>query len=263
MRKIFLLLFAGVALVAGSSFFIDGNNLYEDGIEYNKIEQGGNGSYYSNAFFTGYINAISDAYSGIFFCPPKKIQSRQVTDIVFRYLQNHPENRNKPANEIALKALKKVWPCKSKINIKDMEITMSFIEDIADKCNLNDKKTYFNCDFLVNLYNNFSEKKSIDLSKKLCIRGSFLACSNIIEKADKMILSYKYQIKVKNPSQNLKQMMASEIKQATELYKLGCKKNDIFGCDGYVKMLLILHYKEKAKKFCKTHKILDICKKIK
>ena len=127
--------------MAGVRFITDGNYLYNTGIEYNKVEQGINGNYFNNAYYIGYVNAIGDTYNGIFFCPPKNVRLGQILDIVFRYLQNHPESRNKPAYEIVTKALKEVWPCKSKIDINDLEGVMFNIENFAKKCNLKDKTT--------------------------------------------------------------------------------------------------------------------------
>lgn len=102
-------------LVASFSFagFIDGNNLYQAGLEYYKNNIGERCNWFQNGFYEGYVDGVFDAYNGILICSPNNIKAGQVFDIVFKYLQNHPENRNLSANYLVLKALQEVWPCKN------------------------------------------------------------------------------------------------------------------------------------------------------
>ena len=111
MKKLIFLL-----LVASHSFagFIDGNELYKDGLEYYKSNIGQKASYYSIGLYSGYVDGVFDSYYRILFCPTGRITAGQVFDIVFKYLQNHPEVRNKPANDIILEALREIWPCKKR-----------------------------------------------------------------------------------------------------------------------------------------------------
>src|SRR5271155_4736076 len=44
-------------------------------------------------------------------CFPNNMDARQVTDIVVKYLTDHPETRNGPAANLAIKALAAVWGC--------------------------------------------------------------------------------------------------------------------------------------------------------
>ena len=105
-----------LVLVVSFSFagFIDGNNLYQAGLEYYKNNIGERCNWFQNGFYEGYVDGAFDAYYSILICPPNNIKAGQVFDIVFKYLQEHPEIRNKPANIIILKALNKIWPCKKK-----------------------------------------------------------------------------------------------------------------------------------------------------
>ena len=109
MKKIIFLI-----LLISFSFadFVDGNKLYQTGLEYYKNEIGQRGSWLETGFYYGYVAGIFGAYNTFFFCSPNNIELGQVVDIVFKYLQNHPEKRNLPANILVVKALKEVWPCK-------------------------------------------------------------------------------------------------------------------------------------------------------
>ena len=110
MKKIIFLI-----LLISFSFggFINGNRLYQWGLEYFKKSIGQNWEPVSDGFYMGYVDGVFDAYYNTFsFCPPKNIRADQVFDIVFKYLQSHPEKRNLPAHILVEKALKEVWPCK-------------------------------------------------------------------------------------------------------------------------------------------------------
>jgi hypothetical protein len=112
MKKLIYLLLMFSFLFAGS--FINGNKLYNVGLENYKIQLGDRGNWIDSGFYMGYVEGVFDSYNKVLFCSPLNITSGQVHDIIFKYLQNHPEIRNLPANLIILKALKKIWPCKNK-----------------------------------------------------------------------------------------------------------------------------------------------------
>jgi len=103
-------------LLASFSFagFIDGNSLYVDGLEYYKNNIGERTNWFQVGIYEGYVFGVFDAYDDLLICSPQNVRGGQVFDIVFKYLQNHPEERNKPANIIILKALSRIWPCKKK-----------------------------------------------------------------------------------------------------------------------------------------------------
>jgi hypothetical protein len=112
MKKIVIvcLLFTSYVFAA----FQDGNVLYDAAIEYNKLNNNIKANSVEYGFYIGYVEGVSDAYNGILFCEPYNTKGRQVLDIVFKYLKNNPEKRNKAANILILDALQKIWPCKNK-----------------------------------------------------------------------------------------------------------------------------------------------------
>jgi hypothetical protein len=45
-------------------------------------------------------------------CPPEnKVTWQQVADIGIKYLEEHPEARHLPADDVVLNALKETFPC--------------------------------------------------------------------------------------------------------------------------------------------------------
>jgi len=101
--------FNGYFFLAG---FIDGNELYKLGLENYKANIGQRCNWLDVGNYEGYIVGVFDSYDRLFFYSPNNIKFGQVFDIVFKYLQNHPEKRNLYANIIVLKSLQKVWLCK-------------------------------------------------------------------------------------------------------------------------------------------------------
>jgi hypothetical protein len=55
-----------------------------------------------------------DTSIGGLFCPPNDITVGQAADIVFKYLDSHPEIRNIQANFLVVKAMTDAYPCKTK-----------------------------------------------------------------------------------------------------------------------------------------------------
>ena len=104
MKKIIFLI-----LTISFSFggFISGNKLYENAIKYERDI-----SSIDSGVYIGYVFGVFDSYDKILFCSPYNVTGRQVFDIVFQYLKNHPEERNEAGNILILKALKEIWPCK-------------------------------------------------------------------------------------------------------------------------------------------------------
>lgn len=90
-----------------------GNDLYEHGKAYNsifKLNQEANAISGTEAgMFSGYIMAVNDLAP---FCLPEGVKMGQVYDVVFNYLDVHPEARQKPAITLIAKAVHKAWPCK-------------------------------------------------------------------------------------------------------------------------------------------------------
>ena len=61
---------------------------------------------------TGYVIGVYDSAAGILVCSPDGVSVRQVTQIVFNYMQKHPEAWEKSADISVVSALRELWPCK-------------------------------------------------------------------------------------------------------------------------------------------------------
>ena len=116
MKKVILLI-----LIVSFSFGIrDGNSLYDDGYSLynrplnptNKYET----EIYEEALkagtYIGYIFGVVNLGQEMsFFCPPKNVDGIQISDLIYKYLKDHPEERNLKAEFLIIKALREVWPC--------------------------------------------------------------------------------------------------------------------------------------------------------
>lgn len=63
---------------------------------------------------TGYVLGVYDSLAGILVCSPEGVTVRQVKQIVFNYMQQHPESWDKSADFSVIAAVREVWPCKKK-----------------------------------------------------------------------------------------------------------------------------------------------------
>lgn len=61
--------------------------------------------------FTGYVAAIHDSLDGTIVCGGADVSLGQVTAVVSKYIQDHPEVWNGPAPAIVLVALGEAFPC--------------------------------------------------------------------------------------------------------------------------------------------------------
>jgi hypothetical protein len=50
--------------------------------------------------------------SNISVCPPEQATTKQLTTVIVRYLEKHPERLHESFNMLALVALHEAWPCK-------------------------------------------------------------------------------------------------------------------------------------------------------
>lgn len=101
---------AGLLMVPCVAYanFINGNDLWR---YLNETD------YFSKGHSLGYITGVFDAYRGTHHCPPANggnITAGQVSDIVKKYLENHPQIRNLSADLLVLMALVQTWPCPQK-----------------------------------------------------------------------------------------------------------------------------------------------------
>ena len=64
-----------------------------------------------SSYCLGYISGAADML-GDDICAPKEVNRGQMNDIVVRYLQAHPELRQRSGIDLARAALKEAFPCK-------------------------------------------------------------------------------------------------------------------------------------------------------
>ncbi|MBI3547242.1 MAG: hypothetical protein HY081_11730 [Gammaproteobacteria bacterium] len=112
LRPLFLLVF----LLANSSafaYFYDGNKLVVEMREFEKAERSDpRTNYQSSSQYIGFVVGVHDAIATT-LCSSGDISVRQVTTIVAKYLNERPEEWNKPAFQLVSRALWQAFPCKS------------------------------------------------------------------------------------------------------------------------------------------------------
>lgn len=114
----YLLLFYVQNIYAKSTFtFIDGNKLYADMLEDEKIEHGFEGSLYKSGEYTGYIIGVADSTIGVDWCAPENIKVNQIRKVVAKFLEDNPDKHHFTASSLVIGALHESFPCK-KQNIK-------------------------------------------------------------------------------------------------------------------------------------------------
>ena len=111
MKQFLLLTFlAAMVSPAWASNFENGNSLHN-------FCQEGDGSFQKIvcvAYIVGVVDAVGGARNGIdglVFCPPKDITRMQTTEIVKKWLNDNPSNRNFVASFLVAAALSEAWPC--------------------------------------------------------------------------------------------------------------------------------------------------------
>ncbi|MFB2873687.1 Rap1a/Tai family immunity protein [Aeromonas jandaei] len=88
--------------------YLNGNMLYE-----RCATKDGDQDYYLNiSSCRGYITGVADAYDGYSFCIPNQVNIGQNSDIVTKYLHDHPEDRHQDAHVLTAYALSIAFPCK-------------------------------------------------------------------------------------------------------------------------------------------------------
>ena len=108
MKKIILSL-----LLISSLLAMSGNELYEYGLEYVKVKNGLKANEGKAGLFVGYIAGVNESIGVLgAYCIPKNTGGIAIVDIVFRYVENHPERRNQIGSVLVIEALKEVYPCK-------------------------------------------------------------------------------------------------------------------------------------------------------
>ena len=81
--------------------------------EFEKAEHGeGEPKWEASGSYIGYVIGVHDTIRGN-LCPSGNITVRQVTAVVSKYLNEHPAEWSKPANQLVARALREAFPCRS------------------------------------------------------------------------------------------------------------------------------------------------------
>ena len=89
--------------------FYTGNEIYARLSEW-KSESASN--VVAQSVGAGYVIGVYDALDGLSFCSPGGVNQGQIRDIVFNYLRDNPQIRQKDAYILVIQALNKAFPCK-------------------------------------------------------------------------------------------------------------------------------------------------------
>jgi Rap1a immunity proteins len=94
-----------------NAYFIEGNRLVEWGREVERADRRDTNADF-NAIFTffGYIQGVADATEKS-YCKKTTLSVQQISKIVLKYLDGHPEEWGQPAVVTVSKALKEAFPC--------------------------------------------------------------------------------------------------------------------------------------------------------
>lgn len=89
--------------VMSSGGYMSGNDLYKHGK--------------NSDLFIGYVMGIYDADRGAKaravanYCVPDKVKSNQLSDVVYKYFEQNPQNRHESASYLVRTSFRNVWPC--------------------------------------------------------------------------------------------------------------------------------------------------------
>lgn len=102
MPRIVLTTILALAITNISHAAETGNSLRQKAISSNSYEQG---------FFLGYVVAVIES-NVLKVCVPNEVTLGQSALVVKKYMEDHPEDLHRWADEVVLKAVNKAWPCK-------------------------------------------------------------------------------------------------------------------------------------------------------
>ena len=114
-----VLILATIVAIPGAAIaqLFDGNELYVELQTRNKITSGQASIVATDVvlanYAAGYIKGVVDSLNGEEFCP-LGILVGQIIDVVFRYLDAHPDQRPLSAHLVVITALKEKFPCAKK-----------------------------------------------------------------------------------------------------------------------------------------------------
>ena len=111
MRKILIVIAVSLfTFQSAHAEFKTGNGLVKVWLEYAKANAGNPYNDNDDGFYTGYVAGICDANMHTQLTVPEGATIGQACDVVGKWLDKHPEEWNKPARQLVIKALKEAFP---------------------------------------------------------------------------------------------------------------------------------------------------------
>ncbi len=115
MKKILIIIALSLPAWQGAhAEFKTGNELVTTWREYAKASAGNPYNDNDEGFYTGYVAGVCDANMHVNIIIPEGATIGQACDVVGRWLETHPEELNKPAKQLVIKALKEAFPMPKK-----------------------------------------------------------------------------------------------------------------------------------------------------
>ncbi len=71
-------------------------------------------NYVESSVCMGYVNGVTDSFSGYLICLPPDVTTGQLVDMVKKYMNDNPAKLHEPSTSIVIDAIKKDFPCKKK-----------------------------------------------------------------------------------------------------------------------------------------------------
>jgi hypothetical protein len=113
MRRLLTVLFYGLVAACAPTWaeFHTGNKVKAGLEDWEKKSYGFEANY--NA---GYVIGVFDAYYRVRVCSPENVTVGQVTSVVLKYMQEHPDVLHLSGDVVVLRALLNSWPCETQSN---------------------------------------------------------------------------------------------------------------------------------------------------
>lgn len=100
MKKLLISLLATFAITSAQAQFLAGNDLY-------KLSE------VASAYYVVGVMDNTDLYTtpAVKYCVPANVSAGQARDVVFKYLRDFPEYRDRSASMLVVFSLSKAFPC--------------------------------------------------------------------------------------------------------------------------------------------------------
>jgi len=116
-KILFLLTISAALLVSSVShavFYYDGYTLKKFADADDRTDTGNAQAidYAESSNLIGFIVGVNDSIDGILVCIPSRVKIGQLVGMVKKYVREHPDRWNIPANTLVIDALSSTFPCK-------------------------------------------------------------------------------------------------------------------------------------------------------